>query len=175
MTFLEDPLPIVLVGIVIEAILAGVYFSTRRGVVLLVMLGALFLTFAMLVLERAVVTQREQVEATLDGVANALDANDWERVKEYCAPDAQSTRARVDYAERLVRITDTSIHNLRIEISNATTPPSAEAKFDGVVVYEGKTGSIGYGRYPARFVVKLELIDGRWLVIDHVEYELQRP
>jgi hypothetical protein len=122
-----------------------------------------------------VVTPREQVEATLNGVANALDANDWERVRAYCAPDAHATRARVDEAESLVRITDTSIHNLRIELDNRTTPPSAEARFDGVVVYEGKTGRVGYGRYPARFVVTLNLIDGKWLVIDHVEHDVQRP
>jgi hypothetical protein len=169
----EEPLPIIFVGIVVEAILAGVFINTRRAVVLIPMLGVLLVVLGLLAIEWAVVTDRERVEATMDGVAEALEANDWDRVRDYCAPDALGTRARVNWAESHVRVTDTSIHNLEIEINRLTSPPTAEATFDGVVAVNVQSGLLIHDRYAARFVVQLHLVGDRWLITDHVEHQPQ--
>ncbi|HID78879.1 MAG TPA: hypothetical protein EYP56_23145 [Planctomycetaceae bacterium] len=170
-TLLEEPLPIIFVGIVIEAILAGLFVATRRIALLLLMLATLLVVLALLVVEHLVVTEREQVEATVFGIAEALEANDWDRVKSYCTPDARRTRARIDEAQQLVEILDTGIHNLQISISHVTSPPLAEARFQGVVTYRRRDPFVGYGRYSARFRVQFRRTGQRWLVTDHIEHQ----
>ena len=62
-TLIEDPTPILVVGILIEAVLAIALLRTGRGVLLWAMLAVAGLTGLGLLLERWVVTERERVEA----------------------------------------------------------------------------------------------------------------
>ncbi len=75
----ENPLRIIFIGIVIEAVLGIVLLRTGRGALLWAMLGVLALTLAGVVVERLVVTEKERVEMTLDGITSALEANDLKR------------------------------------------------------------------------------------------------
>ena len=86
----ENPLRIIFIGIVIEAVLGIVLLRTGRGAMLWAMLGVLALTLAGVAVERLVVTEKERVEMTLDGITSALEANDLTRVLSYIAPDATS-------------------------------------------------------------------------------------
>ena len=73
MTFLfENPLRIIFIGIVIEVILGIVLLRTGRGALLWVMLGILALTLVWVGVERLVVTERERVEMTVDGISSAV-------------------------------------------------------------------------------------------------------
>jgi hypothetical protein len=171
--FVESPWPWILIGIVAEAILAAILVSTRRTVLLWAMLGVLGFAIAGVVVERLVVTERERVEATIDGIVAALNANDLPRLLgDYIAPDAARTRARAKWALNRVEIQGAHYRNLRITINRLTSPITAEAQFDGSVSYHDRMGEFPYNYYAAHFVVELELRNGRWLVTDHVEYDI---
>lgn len=169
--FLENPMPVIVVGILLEAVLGVLLFSTRRSVLLAPMAGVLLLVLGGVWLERVYVTETEQVEATLDGVAAALKTNDLAQVQSYLAPNAQQTRQRAAWALGLVEVTDAKIRNLTITINALTSPPTAEAKFDGIIFFRGKTIDVGRDRYPATFTVELEQDGDRWLITDHIEHE----
>jgi len=170
--FLESPWPWLLIGIVAEAILAAALVTTRRGALLWGMLGVLGFVVGGVVIERLVVTEREQVEAAMDGIVSALNANDLDRLlRDYIAPDAYTTRARANWALNRVEIQKANYHNLQVTINHLTSPITAQAEFDGNVRYQDRLREFPYGFYEARFVVELELRDRRWLVTDHVEYD----
>jgi ketosteroid isomerase-like protein len=168
-TLLEDPLPIIFFGVIAEAILGAALVSTRRGVLLAAMAGVLVIVLAGLGLERWVVTQRERVETTLDGVVAALESNDVNEVLQYVAPDAVYTRGRAYFAMSLIEITDAKIHSLQITINELTSPPTAEASFNGVVYYRDRTGQIPYEYYSSPFTVEFRKEGDRWLITNHVE------
>ena len=167
---LDDPVPIIAVGIVLEAMLAIVFVNTRRRVVLLGMLGVAILVAAGVGLERFVLTDNEKIEAALDGAAAALEADDLTLFGQYLAPSATRTLSRAAYALGIVRITTFRITGLRTTINHLTSPPTAEARFRGTVHYRERRGTVSYGIYRAEFVVTLQWETGRWLITDHIEY-----
>lgn len=175
MSFLvESPLPIIFFGVIVEAVLATIFVSTQKAGVLVGMLGVVVLVLAMVGLEWLVVTQGEEVEATIDQIAKAMKADDWKKVDTYLAPDADQTRAQARFAKRHIRVTDTKVRHLEVQINEHTSPPTAMATFDGVIYYEGKDHFTAPGWYPARFEVEFRKAGDRWLVTDHVKIEAQR-
>lgn len=172
---LETPLPIIIFGVIAEAILGAALVSTRRGVLLAAMGVVLLIVLAGLGLEYWVVTDRERVEATLDGVVAALESNDVNEVLQYVAPDAVFTRARAHLAMAMIEITDAKIHSLQITINELTSPPTAEANFNGVIYYNDRTGVNPYQYYSSPFGVELRKEGDRWLITNHVEQERRGP
>ena len=170
--FVESWVPIVSLGIIAVAMLGTILVSTRQAWALWAMIGVLVLVFAGVALERLVVTDVERVEATLDGVVDALEANDLTRLlKEYVSPDAVNTRRRAINAMGLVEITSAEIGNLSVTINGLTSPPTAKAEFHGTVHYDPVNPErIPYTFYSTRFIVELRLEGDRWMVTDHIEY-----
>lgn len=172
-TLLENPMPVIFIGIIAEAMLATILVSTRQAWALWAMLGVLVLVFAGVGIEVLVVTDVEKVEAALYGVADALEDNDLSRLlEEYVSPDAVNTRRRAINALELVEITSAKVSNLTIKINRLTRRPTALAEFFGAIRYEPRDPErIPYKYYGARFVVELRLEGDRWLVTDHIEYD----
>jgi hypothetical protein len=169
--FFESPMPAILIGICLEAVLGTVLLATRRGWLFAPIVAVLLLTLGGVWLERAVVTEQERVEITVDNLAAALTSNDLAKVQSFIAPSAHFTRQRAAWALGMITVTDTRIHNLKITINKLASPPTAEAKFDGVIFFRGKMIDISHDRYPAEFTVEFEQDGDRWLVTDHIEYE----
>jgi hypothetical protein len=162
--------PIIVVGIVLEAVLAVAFVNTRRRVVLSAMLGVAILVAAGVGLERLVVTDTEQIEANLDGAASALEADDLQRFKQHLSPSATKTQSRAEYALGIVQVTAFRISRLKITIYPLTSPPTAKARFRGAVHYQERTGMISYGIYRADFVVTLRREADAWRITDHIEH-----
>ena len=174
-TLVENPVPIIFIGIVAEAVLGVVLLQTGRGVLLLAMLGVLLLVLGGVALEWLVVTEVERVEASLDGVAAALEANDSNAVVSYISPAASGTRSRAQWALSEYEVTDTTIRNLEISVNRLTSPPTAEARFDGVISLAARKGAmLPYNNYPAQFTVKFRLEGDRWLITGHSEGDRRR-
>ena len=169
-TLLEDPMPIIFLGIVVETLLAAALLNTRRGVILLAMLGVLVLVLAGVGLESLVVTEVERVEAALDGAADALEANDLARVLEHVASSADQTRGRAEQVLGMIEFNDVKIHNLRITVNRLTSPPTAEAEFNGIFAFRDLTGQFARRGYAARFTIGLRLEGDRWLITNHIEH-----
>jgi hypothetical protein len=165
----ENPLRIIFIGVVVEAVLGLVLFRTRRGVILWGMIAVLALTGIALAVERLVVTERERVEMTIDGITSALEANDLNRVLSYVDPSAVNTRGRATWAMGRIEIQSVSVYRLGITINRLTTPMTAKASFFGHVAYRDRRGEIPYGNYGSRFTVDLRKDNNRWVVTGHVE------
>ena len=170
----EDPKVVVFIGILAVAMLASILPRTQRYVLVFSgMAGVVLLTVAGVVVERLVVTEREQIEAVLDGIAAALEDNDLEALLQHVSPEAEKTRYRATLALEQVIVTDARVRNVEIVVNRLTSPVTAEIRFDGVVRYEFRGGTLGRDFYPAKFVVELRLEGDRWLVTDHIETQAQ--
>jgi ketosteroid isomerase-like protein len=165
----ENPLRIIFIGIVIEAVLGIVLFRTGRGALLWAMLGVLALTLLGVVIERLVVTERERVEMTLDGITAALEANDLKRVLSYVAPEAVQTRNRAAWALGRIEVQSAWIYRLEITVNRLTSPMTAKAAFFGHISYRDRQGESPYNNYGSRFVADLRKQGDIWVVTGHVE------
>lgn len=96
MFFLESPWPILIVGLVAEALLAVALFRTGRGKLLWPIGGVALLVLLGLVAERYTVTDTKLVRQTLDAAAAGLVANDKDRVKACIVPDPDGDPTRSD-------------------------------------------------------------------------------
>jgi hypothetical protein len=74
-------------------------------------------------------------------------------------------------ALRLVEITDVKVRNRSVTINRLTSPPTADAEFQGWVHFNPRVETIPYPFYAARFKIELRREGDRWLITDHIEYE----
>jgi hypothetical protein len=171
--FTEDPLWMIFLGVAVEAVLAVILFRTGRGYVLWMMIGVALLAVLGLIVEKLIVTEREEVEATLDDIAAALEANDLDRVLSYLAPEARHSRERARWALGRVIVKSANIYRLKITVNKLDHPHTAKAEFLGYIAYRDRKGEIPYENYGSNFTVDLRKEDGRWVVLDHTEeYEV---
>jgi len=166
-SLLEDPLPILFLGILVEAALGVALVRTGRGVLLGAMAGVLALVLAGVGLEWLVVTEREEVEATLDCGIEALEANDLEAVLACCSPSAEHTRHEARRALDWVEFIDIRITDLDITINRLTSPPTAKAEFIAMVSARDRKQFFGEYARPIGFTLTLRPYDGGWLVEGH--------
>jgi len=171
----EDPKLAIFLGIIALAVLASTLTQTRRYLLVFSgMVVVILLTTAGVVFERLVETEKEQIEAVLGRIETALEANDLAQLLEHVSPEAEKSRYRARWALEAVEITDARVRNLEVVVNRLTSPPTAEARFDGTIRFRYRMDLGGRDFYPARFVVQFQLEDDRWLLTDHVEYQLQR-
>ena len=167
----ENPVPIILFGIVAEAVLGIILLTSRRGALLWAMGGVLVLMLAGVGLERLVVTEWEQVEATLEGAAAALQANDQTRLlgsEEFLAESAVETRGRVRYALNRIEFTKVKITDLEIKINRLTSPPTATARVAAYVRFEDPTGQIIHEKYLIKDLnLRLRQTPQGWRIVGH--------
>ena len=164
---LENPMPIIFAGIAVEAVLGVILVKTGRGVLLLAMIGVLVLVLGGVALEALVVTDRERVEAALDGGAAAFVDGDVDRVLTFVAPDATGTQAAVRQVLRRVDIDAIKITDLTINLVRTTSPPTARASMVCIVSGREKSGTFAPTTRPVRVEIQLRQQGERWLVIGH--------
>ena len=102
MFFLESPWPILIAGLVLEAVLAIVLFRTGRGAVLAVMGGVALVVLLGVLIERSTLTDTKRVRQTLEAATAGLQANDTRQVFPCIVPDADGDRVAGTYRLGLV-------------------------------------------------------------------------
>jgi hypothetical protein len=168
-TLIESPVPVLLAGIVAAAILAILFFNSGRGRYLLFIGGVVLLTIAGLAIEHFVVTEREEVESSLYGLADAMEANNKNAAVGFISPSAAAIKTQADLAFARFEVLQASISNLEITINDLTSPPSAEARFNSLIRVRDRKGEMPYGGEPFYFIVKFRKESDRWLITDHKE------
>lgn len=161
----ENPIPLLMVGIVLLTFSGVLYFTTRSIGSFLACVIIAVLTISALVMEQIVYTPREQVEVALAGITNAAEENDMQQVLSYLSPTATRTRSMV---EKLMPIIDVQqaniISDIDITLDNEKNPTHATARFDGFFHGKHKSGMPGGGKFPVE--VELVLDEHRWLIED---------
>lgn len=163
MTWLcEHPLIILLTGLTVATVVAAILLQKGQGIAILGTLGVLLVTGGLLVVERLVVTEREEVEQTIYGVARELQANEIEAALSHFAPQAAGLEREATNRLRGVTVDRAKISGLEVQINRLTAPPTAVAKFTGSLhaQYQGQPVL----DYVARFTVDLVHDPDGWLI-----------
>jgi hypothetical protein len=165
---LEDSLPVIVMGVILIAALAVGFIKTGSRAPLYGLAFVILLLIGLVLLERMVVTDREQVEDVLFTIAKAVERNDIDEAIRHISPEAPGVQ-HADRELRRVNFREVDIKpNLEIEVFADRSPPTAEARFNVVVV-----GDIGGGpqRYPRYVEVTFEKQGERWVARDYQHYE----
>lgn len=166
----EDPTMLVVVGVLIEGLLAVALVKSGRLIVAAPMLAVLVLVVVGVIVEVIVVTPREEVEMALDSIAEALVAGEVEMVVSWIHPRAESLRSRARSILPHVKISEAHVGgDLDIRINRYTSPPTATANFTGRIKAAYPSQGIGASNYVRRFSLKFRPDAGRWLVSDYTE------
>jgi hypothetical protein len=167
---LEDPLPIVFVGLLIQAILIGILFQTSHRAVIPAIIGVCLRFAGLLAVEAVVVTDAESVADTLDEIAAKLEANQPDILLDHVSSSATDLRQNITsrLSEVVVKQAEVKSRPL-VTIHGQGLRPTAEAEFRGLVVGDGRQGMVQNFRYFRRFIVRFQKEDGRWKVYDYEE------
>lgn len=161
----ENPIPLLMVGVVLLTFAGVLYYSTRSVGSFVAMVVITVVTLSALVMEQLVYTERELVEVAISGITDAAEQNDLERVLVYLSPTATRTRAM---AEKLMPQLDIQKANVMSEIEitldDEKQPSRATARFRGFFHAKHKSGMAGGRPFP----VEVELVrdEHRWLIED---------
>lgn len=175
--FLESPWPILFLGIAVEAVLGMLLFQSGRGRLLWAMIGVGLLVVGGLVVERLVVTPREEVEQTLDKAVAAVNRHDLDSLLDCISPSAKEPRTLSRWVFQSFEIEDGHINDVQIDVNRLTSPPTASAKFMAVGRGKDRKGEIPYQNFAQPVSIKLQLQGGRWLVTHYKleEFPMQHP
>jgi hypothetical protein len=174
----EDPWPVVVGTLAVLGVLAVVLYRTGRGIFIAAMIAVALLGCGLLLVERLVVTERERVEAALEGAAAALERNDLEGVLSHIAPEAGAMRASVAAVLPGVEVTDANIGgDLKVTFNNLTNPPSARADFTGRVTLKSRSPSLAFpfDNFVRPFTVRLRREGDRWVMTEYQMGDLTNP
>ncbi len=168
-TFLENPYPLLVVGVLVEAFLIALIYALQKKVLIVPIVVVLVLVLGGVLLERFVVTPREEVESTIDQIAAALRANDTPAVLRHLSSTARESRRRAEWALDRVQINGVKVSGLEITINSLRSPPSAKAAFFGVIKIDDRKKEFPYPTYASKFEIDLRKEGARWMVTGHSE------
>ena len=169
----ETPWPGFFVCLVAALALGVMLLRTGRGQLLWAMAAVAILAIVLVTVERLVVTDREQVEDTLDRLAAALKKNDAPQVISFISPSNQGLRSYAAQQLKRARIRDAKITgDLSVQIKGRQNPPTATANFIGRIEAVDLRGRAPYGTFISRFEVQLRNEGGRWLITGYEFQEL---
>lgn len=164
--FTENPLPIVLVGVIVEAMLAIVLARTGKRSVLWSMIGLAAFVAGAVVLERYIVTPREEVRTALEEIRTIVVANDLPKLLERIDTNQEVARLRTQVQQQLANhtVTEAKINELKnddIQVQG----DRAQVKFFGSVDLKF-AGQVAPTHFPLKFDVRLRKKDGVWIVTE---------
>ncbi|MBX9788934.1 MAG: hypothetical protein K2Y37_08450 [Pirellulales bacterium] len=171
----ENPLFWIAVTVLFEALLAIALVRTGRGVLLAAMVGVLLVGAAGLLLERFVVTEREEIEAAFDDIADALARDDLNGVLARLAPEAAILRTEASSRMPRVVINSAKVRDLRVSINARANPLTARADFKAIIDARDKQGEVPYEHFIRQFSVGLRRDGDRWLLTDYTSRDLLDP
>jgi len=161
--FLESPVPVLVLGVAVEILLALLLFSTGRGRLLWWMGGVALVTVCGVVLERMVVTDREAVTERLLTGAKAAERNDLPRLLDCVSPTAGALRAETQSVLQRFEVRKLWIRRLTISFEQRAAPPRATARFHLVGNGRDRQQELPYETFSLWMTVFLQKEGERWL------------
>ena len=168
MWLLEEPLPILFLGILAEAILLAILVQTSHRLLILamVLLGLLFA--GLLVVEKIVVTDGESVEIMLYLAAGDVQRNDIRAVLSHVSTTDSELRRSVEKQMGQVLIKRAEIKGRpKITVQSVGEVTTAVAEFRGLVVANDKRGIIQDGHVLRQFTVRLRRERDAWKIYEY--------
>ena len=168
---LESPLPALTGGSLLTAMLIGGWVQTARRWTLLAATGVIAITISLVLLEKHVETEREQVTTTLKEIVQVVEQNDLEGLLEHIHPEAEAIlhKARREFPN--YHFGEISIRP-NLEVSTAQGPPAtAQATFN--VVADGSISGLGLEDTSVRRYVEVDFKKNgeRWQIFRYEHFE----
>jgi len=169
MTLLLDNLfPLVMGGVLLTVVLAGSWLKMGHKGLLIGAIIVALLAVGLVILDQAVVTEREQIERTIHQIAADVEREDTELLLSHIHPDAEETRRRAEaeiphYKIKSVRVKQ----GLQIDLDMRHDPPQAQVEFNVVVDGSDAAGFLGERQVPRFVSVRLWKDGDRWKVRDY--------
>lgn len=153
----ETPVPVLVLGLLAGAALGWLYITLGRKEYLIGLGGVAALVLLGVLVERWVVTEREQIEAVLDAGAAAVEANDIARVESLLSQGGMSrVRPIVRRYAALIEFEQVHIRNIQIQINDLSDPPIADVSLDVTAHFRHRLEGFPYSSYSG--TVHLELV-----------------
>jgi hypothetical protein len=169
----EKPLFIVILGLLTVVVMGGIWLQSGRKQALYAMLAALVLTGVGLFVERAVQTDREQIDTILRRVARLVERNQIDAALAYAHSTAGSIRRRAKSELPQWEFHEISIkRNLTIDVDTDASPARATARFNVLVVLSDASGTWERSRVLRYVIVTFEKEGDEWRALS---YEHRRP
>lgn len=170
---LESPWPSIMGGIVAELLLAIAFFQFGKRSILISMGAVAALVIALVLLERTVTTQSEEVEQALATLAATLATNDVPAVLDLVGPEAKLVRSAAERHMPRYKINSVNIsRDLKITVDPKADPPTAVAKFTCRVNANDRKGQLPYENAYLQFAINFRKDGDRWLVAG---YDVDQP
>ena len=174
----EQPLVIVVVGVLLLVLLGAAWSATGRKELLYALAATLALVAAGLVVERLVTTDREAIEATLVAIAKDVESNNRHAVVRHVYSGAPELKAKAEAEMPNYKFTECRVTKIHLIEVNATSEPrSAVVEFNVIASGSFKEGMLEISDASIPRWVKLHLVreqDGRWAVQNYEHDAPQR-
>ena len=168
---LESPLPALLGGGMLTVLLISGWVQTARTWPLFVAAGVLLVTISLVILERAVETDREQVTRTLEQIVQVVEDNNLQGLLDQIHPRKEDILARARREFPNYKFGKISIRpNLEVTTRDGE-PAKAHATFN--VVADGSITNMRMEQGTVRRWVEVdfEQHQGKWLVVGYDHFE----
>jgi hypothetical protein len=129
----------------------------------------------LLAVERLVVTDREQVEATLDELMAAVEANDVPAALAFIDPAAVDMRADAQALMPTVKVDTARATSVEVELNEQATPPTATSRFRGKLLGLHPRSGTPITYVNQQIDVQWIKRDGRWLADGYTAYFDGKP
>lgn len=168
----ENPIPIYAVSAVALTVGVLLFFNRRDLPSLVAMVTIMLFAISIIVLERLVVTDREQVGSNIESMMLAIEQNDVQGVLALVDPAAAEVRSDIETMLPMVQIRDTGVTSLQVDAVGQGDPPATTASFRGKVDLQFKEFRYMYfDRVELDWVKRGE----RWLLQGYQPYNDGKP
>lgn len=161
---LEDPWPAAVCGLLVMATCAAGWFVSGTRAWLAGVAIAAGIMLGLIIIERLVVTDREELEPLFLQAAADLAAGDAPAVLAFVDPAQMVLRNRIRQELQRARITDLRITRLRIEVDTNQTPKTATAEVEASVGIKDRSGALPFDQILPRATVKLHKPADTWFI-----------
>ena len=131
----EDPLPVILWGLLLTAIEGALWFMLRRKWLLILAIVIFALTLGCVITERVIVTDREQIAEAIFDMAECVRTNDTEGIIQHVQPTKASFIDRI--RNEMANYDFSVCHIMGFNEQTIEGNPHKSATFEFVVWAEG--------------------------------------
>lgn len=168
MTWLtEDPRPILAAGGVALVVLFVFLLKTGRGVVMLAMGGVALCMLLALVIDKLVLTDREQVEMIIAQGVEAATRNDEAAIIALISPASAGMKDDARYWLKRILIEDVTYGGVRIEDGPMSKPPTLIARLWFVAKGKLRRGDTFRDRVPGKLRIVFQKEGDKWYIVDY--------
>ena len=160
--FTEDPTHPIIIGTLITFVLSAIWFMARKRILFFLALIALVSTISIVFVERAIVTDREQITAMIFELAHHVSNNDADSIVQHIDPVKVGLQQQVRRDMQRYRFGRCRLLGFNEKSINGD--PANSAFFDfAAYASELKTGQQG----SARVALEFKKSQGNWQIVGY--------